>query len=148
MRYIAVSVLLLIVCAKTQAQQPHATLADQKMCAAQAKKFYNEDTGFATIQHATKNEFTSHYDPATKVCYVRIDITTFEDKKTTVSSYIFDAFEGRDVGTYIWFSDPRRKYWEVKPTLCNIKPPGKPKQTCGSTEEFEELADKYFGFGE
>jgi hypothetical protein len=139
---------LLSMGAVSEAQQPHATLAEQKTCAAQASTFYKESTDFANTKNATKNEFTSHYDPATKACYVRINVTVFEDKKAAVSSYIFDAFEGRSLGTYLWFSYPQKKYWEVKPTMCNVKPAGSPKQSCTSTEEFEALVDKFFGLGE
>jgi hypothetical protein len=40
-----------------------------------------------------------------------------------------------------------KKYWEVKPTDCNVKPPGQDEITCTSSEEFHKLVDKYFGIG-
>ncbi len=120
------------------------------MCADQAKKFFN-DTDFAdNSKHPLKNEFTSHYDASKKSCYVRIDYTTrtVGTKEVTVSSYVFDAFEGRNVASYTWISETGKKYWDVKPIECSIKPTGEPKTYCTTTEEFEAVVDKLFGLGE
>jgi hypothetical protein len=131
-----------------RAQQAHASLSDQKMCAAQAKKFFDETDYSDNSKHPLKNEFTSHYDPAAKVCYVRIDYNTRDGKTINVSSYVFDAFEGRELAEYIWFSQPDKKYWDVKPTMCHVKPINQEKTYCTTTEEFESLVDRLFGLGE
>jgi hypothetical protein len=137
---------LLIGCTEARAQQRHGTIAEQKICAAQAKKFYDE-TDNSNTKNTTKNEYFSHYDGAAKVCYVRIDVSILENNRQTTSSYVFDAFEGRTYAEYIWLSGDK-VYWLVKPAMCDIKPIGGPKQDCTSTEEFEALVDKFFGLGE
>ena len=111
MKYI-VALVLLLSPVVASCQQVHATLTEQKVCAAQAKKFYNEETTFAATKSATKNEFTSHYDAGSKVCYVRINVTTIEKGEVAVSSYVFDAFEGRNFASYIWFPEKGKKFWE------------------------------------
>jgi hypothetical protein len=131
-------------------QQAHSSLSDQKMCADQAKKFFN-DTDFADdSKHPLKNEFTSHYDAPKKACYVRVNYTTRPSAtaEVVVSSYVFDAFEGRTLASYNWVSETGKKYWEVKPMICWVKPIGESKSTCSTTEEFESVVDKLFGLGE
>ena len=132
------------------AQQAHSSLSDQKICAVQAKKFFSETAYSDDSKKPLKNEFTSHYDAGAKVCYVRIDYNAFDGKTKTVSnsSYVFDAFEGRTLAEYMWFSDPVKKYWEVKPFICNVKPINGSKALCTTTEEFENLVDRLFGLGE
>src|ERR1700731_975039 len=147
MRYMAAAAVALALSAGASAQTKHAPLAEQGKCAAQAKKFYNE-TDFPNTKHATKNEFISHYDAVNQICYIRIDVSTIENGKVAVSSYVFDAFEGRSLASYIWFPEKDKKYWEVKPMECNVKPVNGKKIVCKSTEEFEDLVDKYFGLGE
>jgi hypothetical protein len=148
---IILSVLLLsFAVSQTAGQQAHSSLSDQKMCADQAKKFFN-DTDFAdNSKHPLKNEFTSHYDASKKVCYVRIDYSTRtpDMKEVMVSSYVWDAFEGRNVASYNWISQTGKKYWEVKPIECSVKPAGGEKIYCKTTQEFEDAVEKYFGLGE
>ena len=137
-------------CAQSEPFQKHASLQEQKICAEQAKKFFNDTDYSDDSKKPLKNEFTSHYDAVAKVCYVRIDYNTFDKdtKAVSNSSYVFDAFEGRNLASYIWFSDSKKKYWEVKPFLCEVKPINHPKKTCSTTEEFELLVDRLFGLGE
>jgi hypothetical protein len=145
MKIATIVVLMLVVASVTQAQQKHATLSEQKACAHQAKKFFNEGE---PPKDATKYEFTSHYDAANKVCYVRVDTAVILNGKLSVSSLVADAFEGRELAYYLRSSDPGKKYWEVKPTMCHVKSIDGEKITCESTEEFESLVDKHFGLGE
>jgi hypothetical protein len=148
---IILSILLLsFIVSQAAGQQAHASLSEQKMCADQAKKFF-KDTDFADdSKHPLKNEFTSHYDASRKICYVRIDYSmkTGGKSEVSISSYVFDAFEGRNVAAYTWISETGKKYWEVKPVECSIKPVGEPKRYCTTTEEFEAEVDKLFGLGE
>jgi hypothetical protein len=147
MKIAKIAVLMLVVVSVAQAQQKHATLSEQKACGDQAKKFFNE---FEAPKHATKYEFTSHYDSANKVCYIRIDTAAaaLKNGEVSISSLVADAFEGRELAYYLWFSEAGKKYWEVKPTMCHVKPINGEKITCESTEEFESLVDKHFGLGE
>jgi hypothetical protein len=129
------------------AQTKHAPLAEQAKCAAQAKKFYLE-SDFPNTKHTTKNEFTSHYDAANLICYVRVNVTTLENDEVAVGSYVFDAFENRTFASYTWISVKGKKFREVKPMECSVRPLNGKKIICESTEEFENLVDKHFGLGE
>lgn len=61
---------------------------------------------------------------------------------------VYDAFEGRTYASYFWINPEEKKHWEeVKPSICNIKPPGEDEITCSSSDEFHKLVDKYFGIG-
>jgi hypothetical protein len=134
---------------KAQNAPRHSSLANQKMCAEQARKFYKEDTDFSTPgeDHVLKNEFTSHFDDASNVCYVRIDYNTIKNKQVTISSYVFDAFEGRGLASYIWFSEEGKKAWQVKPVECQVGPIRSETKYCTSSSEFETLVEQYFGLG-
>jgi hypothetical protein len=41
----------------------------------------------------------------------------------------------------------KKKYWEVAPVECYVKPLGHAKIQCKSNDEFETLVEKYFGIG-
>lgn len=131
-------------------QQTHAALSEQKMCATQAKKFFNETAYSDNSRHPLKNEFTSHYDAANKVCYVRIDYTKFDtrSKSNSVGIYVFDAFEGRNLASYIQILDREWKNIGKEPTECWVKPINGSRTNCSTEEEFESLVDRLFGLGE
>jgi hypothetical protein len=123
-----------------------ATLEQQKMCSEQATKAYREYLTPDSIPRP-KGEigsYTSHYDPAVNVCYIRVD-TTSADKVPMNSAVVYDAFGGRVYATYTWINTENKKFWEVSPTDCEIHIPGKPDETCKSSDDFNELTEKYFG---
>jgi hypothetical protein len=62
-----------------------------------------------------------------------------------VADVVFDAFGGRVYANYMWINSQNKKFWEVSPSMCEIHIPGKPDEACKSAEEFDQLADKYFG---
>lgn len=127
-----------------------ATLAEQKMCADQAKKFFTDDIQ-AQVQIRTTvvapPDYIDHYDAKGNVCYVAIlQFDSIDGGKTmTTSTGVFDAFENTSYATYVWTSDKTKEYWQVKPTMCTVRPPGLPSVTCTSDDEFDELVEKYFG---
>jgi hypothetical protein len=117
-----------------------ATLAQQKMCADQARKTFDKD-------YAGQNaDFTSHYDPKVNVCYIMIHVFP-KAGEMAWSEVVFDAFELRVYASIIWDNPEHKKYWEVVPLECYIKPVGSDKAFCHSADEFEALIDKHFGIG-
>jgi hypothetical protein len=145
-------------CSKTEskpriAPEPaelNATLAQQKMCADQAKKSMDDFNQPSPYAQTISSTFTNHFDPTTTTCYVEFfDSKTF-DKGNTLSTYklVSDAFEGRVCASYLWKSDKVKKYWEVAPMQCSIKPRKQTEITCHSGEEFDRLVLQYFGTGE
>jgi hypothetical protein len=119
-----------------------ATLAQQKVCAEQAEKQFN-----STSASQGSAEFTSHYDARANVCYIMVHDARVSYGNPTVSVVVYDAFEGRVYANYMWINSQKKKYWEVAPMECDVKPRGQPEIVCKSSDEFEELIDKYFGIG-
>jgi hypothetical protein len=136
------------------AQARHASLSDQKMCAAQAKKAFLESDSSKEwnpsdkIRNVSPPDFTSHFDPTANVCYVLVSMNYIDDTKTIWTSIVvYDAFEGRGYANYLWHTDKVKKYWEQPPMACSVKPRGQPEILCKSSDEFNELIDKHFGIG-
>jgi hypothetical protein len=132
-----------------QASQPtpptkkpqHAPLSQQKVCAEEAHKAFNEF--YPPDKSATAQEFTSHYDTESRVCYILVHVA--RDAGLTVSYTVFDAVEGRSYASYIWVNPQKKKFWEVSPAECVIYPRGGEKIQCKDSDEFDALVDKYFG---
>jgi hypothetical protein len=156
---IIVGVLLFVPGAR--AQEPRlATLAQQKMCADQARKAFNESDASKPIndkkfRRVSPAEYTSHYDAKANVCYIMVHESNILDdakgnansKIISISKIVYDAFEGRVYANYLWMSEKGKKFWEVAPMECNVKPRGQDEITCKSSEEFDRLVDKHFGIG-
>lgn len=106
-----------------------ATLAQQKMCDEQAAKRFNEN------KHGAIDSYTSHYEPTVNVCYVRIH--SILEAPVVISNVVYDAFGGRLYANYSL----------VQPGIvtCEIHIPDKPVEKCKSAEDFDALAEKYFG---
>jgi hypothetical protein len=118
-----------------------ATLAQQKMCDDQAKKKFHVD-----FPHPNQmTNYTSHYDAKMNVCYVMVHHVDTATAGPSVSDTVYDAFEGRLYASYIWVNPNGKKYWEVAPSECWVKPIGVQKQTCKDSEEFDEMVEKNFG---
>lgn len=82
---------------KTQEPRQAATLAQQKMCADQAKKSVDDPYFKANLI-----EYSSHYDANTKVCYVLIRQDVVKNGHTgtekIVGYSVWDAFERTERG--------------------------------------------------
>ena len=96
-----------------------ASLAQQKMGDEQAAKKFRENG------HGAFDSYTSHYDPTVNLCYVRVNSTSAE-KFPIVGDVVYDAFSGRIYANYMWINSQNKKAWEVSPSTCEIRIPGKP----------------------
>jgi len=117
-----------------------ATLAQQKLCADQAKKFYNEPE----FKSKDFTEYTSHYDPKMNVCYVviRSDLNRNDKDNWTLAYSIFDAFEGTSRGHL------QMKLVGVnnKPYVCSVRSIGQKDDVyCNTEDEFFDPTKKHFG---
>jgi hypothetical protein len=129
--------------------QKNASLDEQKKCDAQASRVYHEGRardGYHGEDSTGMNGYTSHFDPATNICYVWVRYGKTDGNTVTFADTISDAFEGRLYASYLWFN-PGKKAWEVQPTTCSVKPRKQEEITCKNEEEFDSLVDKYFGIG-
>jgi hypothetical protein len=120
-----------------------ATLAQQKMCDEQARKKFHEDN--QDVPPHERGQYTSHFDAAGNVCYMLVHHAGTGNGVPSVSDLVYDAFEGREYASYTWVNTQKKKYWEVAPMECKVKPRGKAEITCKSSAEFEGLIEKYFG---
>ena|SRR5208337_2085217 len=106
--------------------KPRATLQQQKMCAEQAQKAFED--------YRTSNGFwsyTNHFDASTNVCYMEIDYADEAYSAITV----YDAFEKRAVASYMG---------DNKGILgCHVG-----VADCKSLGGFLILLDKRFGVGQ
>jgi hypothetical protein len=75
--------------------------------------------------HGAFDSYTSHYDPTVNLCYVRVNSTSAE-KFPIVGDVVYDAFSGRIYANYMWINSQNKKAWEVSPSTCEIRIPGKP----------------------
>jgi len=87
-------ILSLLIVGAAQAQEPRlATLAQQKMCGEQARKFFLDPCD----GHKDWSEYTSHYDAKLNVCYVMIRVDSYLNKQHSpefhsIAFMVFDAF--------------------------------------------------------
>jgi hypothetical protein len=116
----------------------------------QAKKFFDEYQQQAVQLEGDKPilDYTSHFDPQKDTCYVRINSGTAGEAGVISSSMVYDAFERRVFATYLWMNYSHKKYWEIKPTECEAHPQQQPTVYCQSSEEFNDLVEKWFGVSE
>jgi len=150
------AVILLACPAWGQTKPRAATLAQQKMCAVQAQKVFNERR-IKEGKHLNWSEsFTSHYEGSTNVCYVMertarmpIDLA-YGDQHTITTISVVDAFEGR---TYAFFNGDGNQSHHG-PT-CWFKPHGNELIFCvsdtsfhGLESEFDAIVYKYLGISE
>jgi hypothetical protein len=127
---------------------PHASLSQQKQCADQSKRAFDEYV--ASVKNSKDGMgygFTSHFDQKNNICYILVNGGPMMNRKPAFSSMVFDAYEGRQYADYFWMNTDNKKYWEVAPLLCNVQPRNAEQILCQSDEEFTSLIEKYFGIG-
>ena len=130
--------------------QKNASLDEQKKCDGQASKVYHhgrELEGYHAEDSTGMNGYTSHFDPATNICYVWVRWAKIDKESITFADTIEDAFEGRVYASYMWMNFGEKKAGEVKPIECWAKPRKQDKLMCESEDDFDKLVDKYFGIG-
>src|SRR6266581_7715200 len=110
-----------------------ATLAQQKMCSDQAQKQFKE-SGF---KMEVGTVYASHYDARANICYELVSSMSSSNGIPATTKTVFDAFEGREYATYAWANATKKKYWEIAPMMCVVKPRGQAQIECKSSEEFD-----------
>src|SRR6266478_9984019 len=80
-------VVLLFITTSCYAQEPRqATLAQQKMCADQAKRAFNDSDASKPLddkkmRRVSPPEYTSHYDAKANVCYIMVHESNILDNE-------------------------------------------------------------------
>jgi hypothetical protein len=118
-----------------------ASLDLQAKCSAEARKTFAE-SGFKASDGAG---YENHYNTKLNRCFV--DVQNIKPDATVIWTYrnVFDAFEGKQYGTYAWRTEGGKKFWEVAPVICEVTSPTGERQFCHSDEEFSKLVKVYMG---
>lgn len=82
----------------------------------------------------------SHVNTKLNRCFVEI---IGHNPPTTTSKILLDAYEQREYATYIWIPKNGRKYWEVPPVECTLKPLGAAERKCASDQEYQDFVRPY-----
>jgi hypothetical protein len=128
----------LLAAGTAQAQEPRqATLAQQKICADQARKFFLDPE----MERKTWVEYSSHYDTKANVCYVMVRSDLFVAGKHSIGFQVFDAFEGIERGHLDYSADEP----DHRVSGCTIRLAGQKRTYCNTVDEFDALVIKYFG---
>ena len=131
---VIVALLLMSVDAKSQKAAPRkATLAEQKACAEQAAKVFNEtfDSRDAT--------YTSHYDPEANVCCAQLTQVMKRNGDPVLQVLILNAFENKGYAVFYAPSSSQAA------TTCTVIPLDKKEGVdCASKAEFDALVHQYY----
>jgi hypothetical protein len=116
-----------------------ATLAQQKMCADQARKFVTDPD----FDHSSWMGYANHYDPKLNVCYLRVlvNVNPFTDAKYQArATQVFDAFEGVERANLLTDMSGN-----IEAGACSITLMGQEPIYCHTVDEFYVLVKRYFG---
>jgi hypothetical protein len=111
----------------------------QAKCSDQARKAFTL-SGLKESEGAT---YQNHYNVKLNKCFIETQNQSVRGKTIWTFRNVYDAFEGRLYGTYAWHTEDNKKYWEVKPTMCEVELRSGENQTCQSDEEFSKLVQGY-----
>ena len=127
----------------TQAALKATTLDLQGKCARQAYETF-KNLGWDKKPSAN---YGNHYHSGLSKCFILIEDTNSSSYPGRIveTKFVLDAFEGASYGYYQWISDTVKKYWEVKPIMCDITLLSGEKVHCQSQGEFDEWVKGYMG---
>ena len=86
--------------------------------------------------------YTNHYNATLNRCFIEIWETN-SIKSNSTTETVTDVLESRIYASYLWVNAQGKKYWDVKPTTCEVQLPSGEKKTCASVDEFDELISVY-----
>jgi hypothetical protein len=125
--------------AKLDAVSKTTTLELQEKCANQARAVFRE-MGWDKKPFAL---YTNHYNRKLNKCFIRIESREFTRNVPSIAVSISDAFEGKGYAEYFWNNTQGKKYWDVKPFICNVTQLSGEERPCTSQEEFDDFVRLY-----
>jgi len=151
MRFLFTTLFILIVLNFSNSELRAQSLQDQAICAAQARKTFQEENVEWDRQDKQTNlgmrtigvDYESHYNAKINRCLMLVIRTYSFGKETSTSKSLYDAIERRQYGQYLWTSREGKKYWEVPPLSCELTPSHSETQYCKSEDEFSAFVAKY-----
>ena len=118
-----------------ECQTAAPSLDQQARCAAQAEKIFTK-LGW----DFQRDSVQSHINSKLNRCFVEI---IGHATPGSTSKVFMDAYEQREYATYLWIPRDGKKYWEVPPFECVLKPIGAPEQKCSTDEEYQAFVRPY-----
>jgi len=108
----------------------------QESCSKHAQIFFDY---FVTDPQAKQtDEFSSHFNRKLNKCFVLVKHGIIDVKKDIYTENLYDAIEKKPYGSLAWKSQDSKKYWEVKPLICEMR-----DQYCKSRAEFDAFVRSY-----
>jgi hypothetical protein len=127
------------------------SLQEQSICAAQARKTFQEDSAEWDRQNKQMNigiqtmsiDYESHYNPKINRCLILVTRMSVLGGQSSTSKNLYDAIERRFYAAYLWTSRADKKYWEVPPVSCELTPSHGETKYCKSEDEFNAFVAEY-----
>jgi hypothetical protein len=108
-------------------------------CSEQARKAFGE-MGYSKNDVAG---YENHYNKAFNRCFIFVNSIKTEAGKVTQVRSLFDAFEGKEYGSFILQAETRGSAPEAAPLQCDFTFPSGEQKHCQSAREFSELLKLY-----
>jgi len=122
--------------AKLESISDSVPLDLQERCANQARKAFKDQGPWGKNVLAT---FTNHYNQHLKKCFIEIHASNPGKGGIFASTFISDAFEGKDYGQY----SATVAFPEAPPTICHVTSLSGEEKSCRSAEEFRTAIKPY-----
>ena len=146
LRPLAASMIMIGLASSARAQ----SLDLQAKCSAEARNAFQEysaedkaDSAKLGISPPLSFDYESHYNTKINRCLILTEKMWPAGKQTSTAINLWDANERRSYGSWLWTSDPVKKYWEVRPIACELVPNYKDKKNCSTKEEFDGFVASY-----
>lgn len=111
----------------------------QEKCALQVEKVFRQ-LGYKV---GGMDLYQSHYNAKLNKCFMSLESTSFATGGMFVNKFLFDAYEQREYGQYMWMADKVKKFWEVPPITCELTPSLADKSLCNSEDEYKAFVARY-----
>jgi hypothetical protein len=94
-----------------------ASMELQRRCAEDARKWFKEQ-GWKPTDIAG---YENHYSVRLNRCFIDFQSTTTNNGTVLVERQVVDVLESKTYGEYRTFNAGDKKYWEVKPSTCEVR---------------------------
>jgi hypothetical protein len=155
-RATAVFGLIVVIASATLArsQRLELTLELQAMCETQARNVFQQmedqlkKDPYSKDFKRLSSDYQSHYNAKINKCLMLMEVSeTLGDDiiQRSTSSYLIDAYERRDMASYLWISRKNKSDEEVPPMTCELAlaASDQKKKNCTTREEFDAFVAEY-----
>lgn len=113
----------------------------QRNCAQQAEKIFHQLGYNLNPTGSNIAVYQNHYNAKLNKCFMVLTATAM---KVTAygEKYLFDAYEQREYGEYIWQSSKLTPHSD-EVLSCLLSDPSKPEANCKTKQEFDAFAARY-----